>query len=93
VERLSDTQIEERLASFPNWRREGEAITADYDRGGFSAAIAFLNQVADCAELANHHPDILVHGYRHVRVTLTTHSAAGLTERDFALATKIDAIS
>ena len=49
-----------------------------------------MNRVADHAEEANHHPDILVHGWNHVRLTLTTHSAGGLTDNDFQMAKKID---
>ena len=50
------------------------------------------NAVADAANAADHHPDILVHGYKHVRLTLSTHSAGGITENDFSLAAAIDAL-
>ncbi len=52
----------------------------------------FVNGVAEAAEAANHHPDILVHGWNRVRLTLTNHSQGGLTEADFELAAKIDAL-
>jgi 4a-hydroxytetrahydrobiopterin dehydratase len=87
--RLSDAEIEERLDGSA-WRREGDAIVRDVERGGFTAAMALANRVAEAAEAANHHPDILVHGYKHVRLTLSTHSAGGLTDTDFALARTID---
>jgi 4a-hydroxytetrahydrobiopterin dehydratase len=58
----------------------------------FAAAIAFVNRVAEAAEAADHHPDILVHGYRRVRLTLTTHSAGRLTEKDADLARVIDGL-
>ena len=51
-----------------------------------------MNRVAELAESANHHPDILVHGWNKVRLTLSTHSAGGLTDADFALARGIDAL-
>ena len=54
--------------------------------------MAFVNQVADAAEEANHHPDILVHGWNKVRLTLTTHSEGKLTSNDHAMAERIDAI-
>jgi 4a-hydroxytetrahydrobiopterin dehydratase len=54
--------------------------------------MAFVNQVAGAAEEANHHPDILVHGWNKVRLTLTTHSEGKLTENDRAMAERIDAI-
>ena len=52
----------------------GESLIRDYEFKDFAAAMAFVNQVADAAEEANHHPDILVHGWNKVRLTLTTHS-------------------
>jgi 4a-hydroxytetrahydrobiopterin dehydratase len=54
--------------------------------------MAFVNQVAEAAEEANHHPDILVHGWNKVRLTLTTHSEGKLTDNDRAMAERIDAI-
>jgi 4a-hydroxytetrahydrobiopterin dehydratase len=88
---LSDEEIEERLAG-GEWRREGEAIVRDVELGGFKAAMALANRVADAANQANHHPDILVHDYKHVRLTLSTHSAGAITENDFALAQAIDGL-
>jgi 4a-hydroxytetrahydrobiopterin dehydratase len=88
---LSDAEIDERLEG-TDWRREGDAIVRDFELAGFTAAMALANAVADAANVANHHPDILVHGYKHVRLTLSTHSAGGITENDFALAGTIDGI-
>jgi 4a-hydroxytetrahydrobiopterin dehydratase len=87
---LSDTEIEQRLAG-GGWRRhEHDAIVRELELADFAGAIAFVNQVADLAERANHHPDILIHGWNGVRLTLSTHSEGGLTEADFALAGEID---
>jgi 4a-hydroxytetrahydrobiopterin dehydratase len=74
----------------PDWRREGDALVRDFEFSGFTAAIDFVNRVADLANRANHHPDLLIHGYKHVKVTLTTHSAGGVTENDENLAREID---
>jgi 4a-hydroxytetrahydrobiopterin dehydratase len=90
--RLSDGEIEQRLAG-GDWRREGDTIVRDIELGGFTAAMELANQVADAANEANHHPDILVHDYKHVRLTLSTHSAGGITENDFALAATIDELT
>jgi 4a-hydroxytetrahydrobiopterin dehydratase len=87
---LSDADIDELLAQTPDWRREGESIVRDQKFTDFAAAIAFVDRVAERAEAANHHPDILVHGWNNVRLTLSTHSAGGLTQADFALAREID---
>ena len=64
----------------------------DYEFEDFAGAMAFVNKVADAAEEANHHPDILVHGWNKVRLTLTTHSKGGLTDNDHAMAKRIDAL-
>ena len=90
---LSDADVEQRLADLPGWRREQDAIVHETELADFAAAIAFVERVAEFAEAANHHPDILVHGYNGVRLTLSTHSAGGLTEADFALAAQIDGLS
>jgi 4a-hydroxytetrahydrobiopterin dehydratase len=89
---LSDADIEQRLADTPDWRREPASIVRDFAFTDFAAAISFVERVAALAEAANHHPDILVHGWNKVRLTLSTHSAGGLTDADFALAREIDTL-
>ena len=79
-----------RMASDAVWRQEDESLVRDYEFKDFAAAMAFVNQVADAAEEANHHPDILVHGWNKVRLTLTTHSEGKLTDNDHAMAERID---
>ncbi len=86
---LAEEQIQQRLAG-SEWAREGETIVREYKLADFAAAVAFVNRVAELAEAANHHPDILVHGWNKVRLELSTHSQGGLTDADFALATQID---
>jgi len=88
---LSDGEISDGLADLDgDWRREGEAIVRDLRFADFAAAIAFVERVAELAETANHHPDILVHGWNKVRLTLSTHSEGGVTPADLALARLID---
>jgi 4a-hydroxytetrahydrobiopterin dehydratase len=65
----------------------------DWQFDDFGQAMAFANRVAETAEEANHHPDILVHGWNKVRLSLTNHSAGGLTEADFEMAARIDGLS
>jgi len=89
---LSDAEIDERLSG-NDWRRDGDEIVADFKFDDFAAAIAFVNRVADAAEEANHHPDILVHGWNNVRMSLSTHSEGGLTAADFDMATRIDGLA
>jgi 4a-hydroxytetrahydrobiopterin dehydratase len=76
-----------------DWRLEDDAIVRDLELDGFSAAIAMVNRIAELAEEANHHPDLLVHGYKHLRVTLSTHSEGGVTANDLQMAERIDALS
>jgi 4a-hydroxytetrahydrobiopterin dehydratase len=75
-----------------DWRQEGEALVRDFKFKDFAEAMAFVNQVAEIAEERNHHPDILVHGWNNVRLTLSTHSEGGVTDADRALAEQIDAL-
>lgn len=89
---LSDAQIEQHLQG-SDWRRDEQTIVRDLTFADFAGAIAFVDSVAEAAEAANHHPDILVHGWNKVRLTLCTHSEGALTESDFALAARLDALS
>jgi len=90
--RLTDDEIAAGLAG-RDWRREGDAIVRDLRFEDFASAIAFVNRVAEAAEAANHHPDVLVHGWNNVRLTLSTHSEGGLTAADLALAERLDALA
>ncbi len=89
---LSDPEIQQRLAH-SEWQLDGQLIAREWALADFDAAIAFVNRVAELAQAADHHPDILVHGWNKVRLELSTHSAGGLTPADFALAAQIDALS
>ncbi len=89
---LTDAQIEQHLQG-ADWRRADGSIVRDLTFGDFAAAIAFVNRVAEAAQAVDHHPDILVHGWNKVRLTLSTHSQGGLTDADFALAAQIDALA
>ena len=86
---LSPDQIAERIAGGP-WRLEGGTLVRDLQVADFAAAMALANRVAEAAEAANHHPDILVHAWNRVRLTLSTHSEGGITAADLALAATID---
>jgi 4a-hydroxytetrahydrobiopterin dehydratase len=88
---LTDAEISERLASLPDWTRQGDSITCVRKRGSFSAAMLYAGAVAYLAEAANHHPDILIQ-WDTVTLRLSTHSAGGLTGNDFALAGQISAL-
>jgi len=90
---LSDEDVEARLGDVEGWAREGDRIVRTFEFEDFAAAMVFVNEVAGAAEAANHHPDILVHGWNKVRLEITNHSAGGLTAADFQLAGTIDEIA
>ena len=91
AERLSDEEIEARLAQSEGWKRQGEAITKTFERGDFVGSVDFVKALVDPAEELGHHPDLSV-SWDKVQVTITTHSAGGLTANDFELASRIDAL-
>jgi 4a-hydroxytetrahydrobiopterin dehydratase len=88
---LADAEIAAALAALPGWTREGGEIVKTFECASFPAAIAFVVQIGFLAEKADHHPDLDVR-WRTVKVALSTHSAGGLTNRDFDLATEIEAL-
>jgi len=93
--RLSDAEVEQRLTGAPGWKLAGAggAIEREWKLADFKAAVAFVDRVADLAEERNHHPDILLHGWNKVALTLSTHSEGGLTDADFTLAGAINKLA
>lgn len=73
------------------WRHEGDHLTRCLEFSSFMKAMEFVNQVARAAEEIDHHPDILI-SWRRVTLNLSSHDVGGITNRDFALAGKIDGL-
>lgn len=92
MDKLAPEDIEQKLAQFPDWSASGDAVQRTFNFPNFVEAMAFVNRVAELAEQVQHHPDILVR-YSKVTLTLSTHDAGGVTDKDFDLAKRIDAIS
>jgi len=91
-ELLSAAEVEARLDQLPGWSSAetgGAALTRTFKFDDFKAALSFVNRVGDEAEQLDHHPDIDIR-WNKVALTLSTHSAGGLTERDFTLAHRIN---
>jgi 4a-hydroxytetrahydrobiopterin dehydratase len=88
---LSDEEVARALVESP-WERAGDAIAREIELADFAAAIALVNRVAAAAEAADHHPDILVHGWNHVRLELSTHSQGGITQADVDMARTLDGV-
>lgn len=89
AERLTDAQIGEALGRLDGWTRAGDAITKQFRFESFRAAMWFMNAVAAVADAMDHHPD-WCNVYNRVTVTLSTHDAGGVTEKDIALAEAMD---
>ena len=89
TELLSDITIQRELGALPGWARRGEVLVRTYQFRNFSEAMDFVNRVADEAESADHHPDIDIRSSK-VTLSLSTHSAGGITDKDLALAKAID---
>ncbi len=82
-------KIADALHQLKGWQYENGALTKEWDFDNFGEAMAFINSIAEMAEAANHHPDIVIN-YSKVRLTLSTHSAGGVTNNDVALAKQIE---
>jgi 4a-hydroxytetrahydrobiopterin dehydratase len=91
TELLSEEGIQKGLNSLRGWKREGSEIAKQFELKDFVHAMGFVNSVALLAEKANHHPDIDIR-WNKVRLVLSTHSAGGLTEKDFNLAKQIEGL-
>jgi 4a-hydroxytetrahydrobiopterin dehydratase len=87
-QKLTDAEIQAQLAQVPDWTLEGDRLQRTYRFKDFVEAIAFVNKLVEPAEAAGHHPDIAI-SYNRVTVTLTTHDAGGLTQKDFDLAATV----
>lgn len=88
--KLNEARIIDYLSQIGDWRREGDLLLRDFKFANFKGALEFVNRVAAEAEAMDHHPDILIHGWNNVRLSLMTHSQGGLTEKDFQLAERIN---
>jgi 4a-hydroxytetrahydrobiopterin dehydratase len=94
-DRLTNEQIAEEIRGIPGWFYDSGSknIERTIIRKNFLDAAAFIQQIAEVAEAHDHHPDILLSGYKNVKVMLSTHSANGITEKDFEMARAIDSLT
>ena len=79
---IDAAQAQQRLKDLPGWALEGAAIRRQFTFAGFPEAVAFVVRLGFAAETVDHHPDILIN-YKRVTLTYSTHTAGGLTEKDF----------
>jgi 4a-hydroxytetrahydrobiopterin dehydratase len=86
-------EITARLADHPDWQLGDDGqLHAAYTLKNFTQVMLFVNAIAHLAEVANHHPDLLIHGWKHLSISLMTHDQGGITDNDFALIAQIDAL-
>jgi 4a-hydroxytetrahydrobiopterin dehydratase len=88
---LNTNEIHDKLSSLPGWEVKDGQLAKTFIAQDFQSAIAFVVRVAFFAEAADHHPDIAI-AYNKVGIALSTHSEGGITEKDFALAEKIERV-
>lgn len=86
---LSDAEVEAKLQELSDWSRDGDAIKLLKTFDGFPDAIAFVSKLVEPAEALGHHPDIFI-SYNKVMISLSTHDAGGLTQKDFDVAAQIN---
>jgi 4a-hydroxytetrahydrobiopterin dehydratase len=88
---LDDEAIGEKLAALDGWSRDGDSIVKKFDHGDFVGSVEFVRRLTQPAEEMGHHPDLRI-SWSEVEVSITNHSAGGLTDADFELAAKIDGL-
>ena len=88
---LNDEEIEQRLADLEGWHRDGDSLVREFTFDDFQASVEFVNRITPAAEEMNHHPDLCI-SWNKVRLSLTNHSAGGLTDADFTVAERFDSL-
>ena len=91
IVKLTDADIAARLQTLPEWSQPGEEIQRTFRFKDFVAAMAFVDRIAERAESVQHHPDILIR-YSRVTLSLSTHDAGGISDKDFEFAAASDLI-
>jgi 4a-hydroxytetrahydrobiopterin dehydratase len=89
---LSPEDINSQLTDGWSFDEKASAIVKEFTRDSFTEAADFIGKIAPIANKQDHHPDLLLHDYKKVRVILSTHDAGGVTSNDFKLAKAIDEI-
>lgn len=90
MSKLNQEQINSSLSKFSEWSFENDSIFKQFQFKDFIEALSFVNAVGLESEKMDHHPDILMFAWNKVKISISTHSAGGVTEKDFALAQKIE---
>ena len=89
---LNEEEITQKLSKLNRWEHEENQIIKQFQLKDFAEALSFVNKVGAVAEEMDHHPDIFIHSWNKVKITISTHSEGGITQKDFDLAEKIEGI-
>ena len=89
---LTNDELTKNLSNLSGWNQEGKEISKKFELKDFAEALAFVNKVGAEAEKMDHHPDIFIHSWNKVKITISTHNEGGITKKDFQLADKIQAL-
>lgn len=94
MKKLTADECAKKIKSLPGWQLDesNARIEKDFQFSNFTDAVCFLNRIAELAEEFNHHPDLHLTNYKHLKVVLSTHSAGGLTQLDFKMAAQIEEV-
>ena len=85
MDKMEPQEVEQNLAAFPEWSQVGDTLQRTFNFDDFDGAMGFVGRIADLARELEHHPNIMIR-YNKVTLTLSTHKAGGLTEKDFEFA-------
>ena len=89
---LDQKEINGKLNEISGWEFSNNSIIKEFQLKDFKSALKFINKIGNEAENMDHHPDIFLHSWNKVKITISTHSAGGVTQNDFSLARKIEII-
>ncbi len=89
---LTSEEIARFLKSIQGWEAIDKKLVKEIKLKNFLEGVALIQKIAEVAEKLQHHPDLYLYDYRHLRISLSSHDAGGITKNDFVLATQLDSI-
>ncbi|MEO8398250.1 MAG: 4a-hydroxytetrahydrobiopterin dehydratase [Ignavibacteriaceae bacterium] len=93
MSKYNESEVKEKLKKFSGWSFNDDQIEKKFEFKDFKEALNFVNKIGASAEEMNHHPDIFLHSWNKVKITVSTHDKGGVTDKDFKLAEKIESFN
>lgn len=90
---LTNEEVQSRMPKRWQYDAESKTISREFECTNFVGAVEVIRRIVPAAEMLDHHPDILLHDYKKLKVMLSTHSAGGITDKDIILASQIDTLA